>query len=218
MRHYRDEDWINVYGYTSETFQPFEFAKDNFAFWLQKSFLKSTRIRVYYNYMRYFHNEHFTEYDSENSLLGFRFYQSLNKKLNLNFGYNFIISETDVIKDETDASYEEDIFTLGLEYKLPKLFGKSNQFNIGTQYSHRYYQTDNNPILDPVHSGREDSNYRLSLDYNIRMHKSLNLTGIFNWYERKSTSTMKENEITLADEKNYKQYQTGLKITYIFKY
>ena len=50
------------------------------------------------------------------------------------------------------------------------------------------------------------------------MHKSLNLTGIFNWYERKSTSTMKENEITLADEKNYKQYQTGLKITYIFKY
>lgn len=63
VAHFRDNDWVKIYGYTPITFQPFTFSKNDFSFWMQHNFNTNTRVRVYFSLMKYYYNNHFTEYD-----------------------------------------------------------------------------------------------------------------------------------------------------------
>jgi len=83
VRHFRDEDWVDLYGYTPVTFVPFSFSKDNYGFWIQNTFFKSTRIKLSLDYSKYYYNKHYTEYDSKNFLYGIYLYQTIFKKLRL---------------------------------------------------------------------------------------------------------------------------------------
>jgi hypothetical protein len=53
VRHYRDDDWVEIFGYTIQAFRPFSFSKDDFSFWAQHYFSKSTRARIYFTIKKY---------------------------------------------------------------------------------------------------------------------------------------------------------------------
>ncbi len=94
VRHFRDDDWVYYYGYTEVTFQPYTFSKDNFSFWVHQVFpWKTTRARLYFTYSRYFLNEAYTEYDSNDYMYGIRIYQSLLKNLQVSLGYLYTTSD-----------------------------------------------------------------------------------------------------------------------------
>lgn len=230
IRHFRDDDWVENLGYTPETYQPYEFSKANYSAWFQQYlFKKKTRLRLYFSYMQYFHNEHYTEYDCDNYLYGIRVYQLLTKSIRVDAGYKYVTSDAkgidvandtneDDIANRGDATYKEHIYSLGAAFKLPKVFGLKNDINITGQYQERFYETDHFLELDPLHAGRYDTNIRVYSRYNLIIHSYLSLTAFFNWIYR-DTETMAElNRQYVSNEKDYSQYQIGIKINYRFQF
>jgi hypothetical protein len=230
VRHFRDDDWTDRFGYTPETFTPYSFSKDDFSAWIQHYFFgKSTRLRLYFSYMRYYHNEHYTEYDSDNYLYGFRVYQLLVKNLKLNAGYKYITSDAkaidlvndtdeDAVANRGDATYNEHIYIAGIEFKFPRVFSMNNDISITGQYQRRFYTTDHFYELDPLHAGRNDTNIRVYTKYNLRILSYMSLTAFFNWIFRDSDTSAEENREYISNEKDYSQYQIGIKLNYKFRF
>jgi len=230
IRHFRDDDWVDRFGYIPEAYQPYEFSKDNFGAWFQHYFSwKTTRIRLYFSYMRYFHNEHYTEYDCDNYLYGFRVFQLLTKNIRVDAGYKYITSDAkgidvvndtdeDAIANRGDADYKEHIYSVGAAFKFPKVFDLKNDITITGQYQRRFYQTDHFLELDPIHAGRHDKNIRVYTRYNLYVLSNLSLTAYFNWIYRDTDTSAERNQVYLSNEKDYSQYQIGIKINYKFRF
>jgi hypothetical protein len=228
VRHFRDEDWVKYYGYTPITFQPYEFSKDDFSFWLQHVFSwKSTRARAYFSYDRYFLNPSNTEYDSNDFLYGLRIFQKLTDKLDANIGYYYITSdaksydepgETKKTSDDSDASNYEHVYAIGFDYQMPKLFKLKNEISIDAQYQRAFYTTNHFLELDPLHAGRYDYNYRVFVNYNWDIFKNFSLTAFYQWMARESSTSAEANREYVSDEKDYTQYRIGIKFNYSFSF
>ena len=227
VRHFRDPNWVRIHGYKPFVFQPFAFAKDNFGFYIQKYFFKNTRIKLSLYYARYFHNEHFTEYDSKDLLYGIKLYQPISKKLRLEFSYQYVTSDakgydasyqTPETTTGPDATYVEDRFSLGLLWRLPKLSKRSNNLTVRFDFLKRYYSSPYRALEDPLHAGRVDNNYRFFITYNINLYKALKLSLFYNWYMRDSDTKAKINSFYVSNEKDYNQSRIGLKLVYRLKF
>ena len=224
VRHFRDEDWVVYYGFTPETFQPYEFSKDDFSFWLQYIFnWKTTRARAYFSYDRYYLNPSNTEYDSNDFLYGFRIFHSLTDKLDVSAAYYYITSdakgydepgETKSASDDSDASNYEHVYALGLDYQMPKIFSLENDLSIDAQYSRAFYTTDHFLELDPLHAGRYDYNYRVFVNYNWFIFDDFSVTAFYQWMARESSTSAEANREYVSDEKDYTQYRIGLRFNY----
>ncbi|MCX6272728.1 MAG: hypothetical protein NTU44_16225 [Bacteroidetes bacterium] len=226
VRHFRDRQWVAVYGYTPETFQPFSFRKKEYEFLVQNTFCINTRVRLTLAKSSCFHNKHFTEYDCRNSSYGITLYQPLHEKVKIEAAYEFATSkakgydasyETKVTSKGPDASYKEDDFNLLINWKLPFLFKHEQDVEAECGYSIRYYSSKFPMEWDEEHAGRVDKNLRLSLTYSVNLQKQLKISGFYNWLNRDSYTSAKENQMYLSDEKNYNQSLVGLKITYKLK-
>lgn len=225
IRHFRDDDWVSVYGYTPQTFQPYVFSKDTYAFWIQNTFLKNSRIMFTYNYQVYYHNEHYTEYDCQNHLLRTKLYQPLHKKLRMELMYQFTKSfakgydeshETRENSNDSDASFDEDGFSAGLIWTLPKLKKLNHSLKGECVVYKRYYTTRQYLELDLLHAGRTDNSIRMNFNYDLSLKKNLTLSLFYNWLYRDSGSKSSLNTEYISDEKDYRQNQAGIGITYGF--
>jgi len=228
VRHFRDEDWVKYYGYTPETFRPYLFSKDGFSFWAQQILpWKTTRVRLYFTYDRYYLDESNTEYDSNDYLYGFRIYQSLFNNLDLNFGYFYTTSdakgydelnETKVNSDDSDATNYEHAYFAGFDYVLPKVFSRNNDISIDVQYLRAFYTTDKYLEVDPLHAGRFDYNYRLYVNYNIDLMENFSATAFYNWFGRESSTSAEVNREYVSNEKDYTQFRVGINFNYIIRF
>ena len=90
VRHFRDRQWVILYGFSPITFQPYIFSKNNYGFWIQNTFFKNSRVKFTLYYSTYFHNEQFTEFDSKNFTYSFQLYQRIHKNIRLDIGYKYI--------------------------------------------------------------------------------------------------------------------------------
>jgi hypothetical protein len=226
VRHFRDEDWVDVYGYTPETFQAFSFSKNLYGVWIQNTFFNSTRLRLLFSVAQYYHNKHYTEYDSDNITYGFMLNQKIYRKFAVEIAYQFIKSKakafdasTETIDNSThaDASYEEDKFFLGFNWKLPRIFKLTNNLNVRATYSKRYYSSKRYLEIDRLHAGRIDDNIRIYAKYRVMVTKNLKASVFYNWFQRESNTSALLNKKYLANEKNYQQYQVGLELVYKLK-
>lgn len=228
VRHFYDDDWVYFYGYVSESFQPYKFSKEDYSFWFQQNFWKNaTRVRLYFSYSQYFHNIHYTEFDSDDFLYGIRIYQKIFKNLVVNIGYRYTTSdakgfdgpgETRELSDDSDASNYEHIYNAGFEYKLPKIFSKTNDISLTVQYQEQFFTTNQFLELDPLHAGRYDYNYRIFANYDFNLFSDLSVSAFYNWLNRSTSTSEKGNQQYISDEKDYTQYQIGLKLKYKIKF
>jgi hypothetical protein len=228
VRHFRDEDWVKFYGYTPIAFRPYEFSKDDFSFWLQHIFnWKTTRVRGYFSYMKYYLDESNTEYDSNDFLFGGRIYQSITKKLDINLGYYYITSdakgydeagEIRETSDDSDATNYEHVYIAGIDFQMPKIFSLKNDISIDAQYQRAFYTTDHFLELDPLHAGRFDYNYRVFVNYNWDLFKDFSLTAFYQWMGRESSTSASANQEYVSDEKDYTQFRIGVKFNYVIKF
>ncbi len=227
VRNYRDDQWVDVYGYTPETFKPYVFSKDYFGITLQNSFFKNTRIYLTLHYARYYHNEYFTVYDSKDLLYGVKIHQPLNKKFKIKASYQFVNSiakgynsaiETPETSLGPDATFDEDRFTLGFIWQLPKISNYRHSIDVNSLIMLRYYTTDLPPLVDPLHSGRVDKNYRLYFYYRVQLSKSLRLSINYKYFLRDSDTKALINSLYISNEKDYNQYQIGAELTYKINY
>jgi hypothetical protein len=227
VRHFRDEDWVAVYGYTPQTFMPFSYSKDNYGFWIQNTFFKDTRIRLMMDYSRYYYNKHYTEYDSKNFLYGINLYQPIIKNLRVEAGYHYATSdakgydqpgETKQNSDDSDASYEEDGYRFGVTYDLPRI--KKIDHNLAAEfvYEKRYFTSQHYLEEDREHAGRVDKVFEMSFTYAVEFSKSWKLSAFYNYFMRESSTSAVENQAYLSAEKDYHQSQVGLEVTYNLKF
>lgn len=227
VRHFRDQDWVKQFGYTPATFQPFEFAKDNFGIWLHRYLFRHSLLRFYFNWMGYFYNSHFTEFDSHNYLSGFTLYQGAGKTIQLKTGFRYIWSgakgtdepgEVKPLSNDADASYREEIYLIGLKWNPLKFRRRPIHFEIETRYYRRSYCSTHFVEADPLHAGRLDENFRLYLNLSIQPASSLEIRWFYNWFLRDSDSVSEINRTYIADEKDYRQTQTGVRLIYTLKF
>jgi len=223
VRHFRDADWVDVYGYTPETFVQFAYSKDNIGFWVQNYFFKNTRVRLDFDYSQYYHNKHYTEYDCKDYHIGGRLYQPVHKKVNLEFGYEYIYSnakgydepgETKETSDDADATHFENDFIFGVNVDLPKMKKVKHEADIRLVYENRQYLSEHYLEEDPEHTGRIDNNIQFSANYTVDLNKSFSLSGFYRFNFRNSTSVSPVNELYLSGEKDYDQSQIGFQVTY----
>ena len=227
VRHFRDDDWVEVYGYTPETFVPFSYAKDNYGFWIQNTFFKNTRVKLAFDYAQYFHNKHYTEYDSKNYIFGISLFQPLNKKIKLQAGYEYEYSdakgydedgETRQTADDADATYKEYGFDLGLTWQLPEIKKKEHSIELLLGYQNRIYLSEHYLEEDPEHTGRVDDNVQVALNYDFNISKAFTLGAFYKFAMRNSDSESAINSLYLAAEKEYHQNQVGLQVVYNIKF
>lgn len=223
VRHFRDEDWIAVYGYIPVTFQPYEFSKDDFSFWVQHYIFKTTRARLYFSYYKYFLDKNNTEYDSDDFMYGIRVYQTLSKNFSVNAGYKYINSkakgydepgETIQTSDDVNATNYSHSYFAGMSYSLPLILNMRNSISIDAQYERAIYTTDQFYELDPIHAGRHDDNYDITLAYDIAPSGDTRITAFYSLLKRITGTPVEVNAEYISDEKSYDQYQTGVKISY----
>jgi opacity protein-like surface antigen len=227
VRHFRDADLAKVYGYIPSTFVPFSFSKDSYLLWVQNTF-KKTRVRLLLNYVQYFHNEHYTEYDCNDWAYGINILQPVGKNFKVEFAYQFTTSdargydepgETKATADDADATYEEDEFSLGITWRLPRFKKKLNHnLSLDADFQKRYYQSEHYLEVDEEHAGRVDDNFHLFVGYDIRLSKSFSLAAFYNFYNRDSDTRAEQNQEYLSAEKDYSQNQVGVEVTYSFKF
>lgn len=227
VRHFRDNQWIDIYGYTPVTFTPYAFSKDNFGIYFQNTFFKNTRVRFSLYHARYYHNKHYTEYDSKDWLYGINLYQRLHKNFRLDVAYQYVTSDakgydasyqTPETTTGPDATFAEDRFKIGFLWKFPKLAKRSNDLTVNFHYIMRYYSSPYTPIQDPLHAGRVDANYRVFATYNIMLSKYLKLSVFYNWLMRDSHTMSIINSIYVSNEKDYHQNRIGFKLVYSLKF
>ena len=228
VRHFRDEQWVDVYGYKDPiAFQPYAFSKDNYGLWIQNTFFKNTRIKASLYYAPYYHNKHYTEYDSKNWTYGIQIYQPLHKKFRIEAGYQFITSdakgydasvETPETTNGPDATYVEDRFNIGFVWSLPKMKKIKHSFSAKSAFMNRYYTTTHPVEVDWLHAGRYDKNIRLYFNYTVTLSKSIQIRAYYNWYGRDSETTSEFNRNYVSNEKDYTQNIYGLNFTYKLKF
>jgi len=226
VRHFRDEQWIAIFGYNPIVFQPYAFSKDNYGFWIQKTFFKNTRLKLNFYYALYYHNEHYTEYDSKNLYFGFTLYQPVHKKVRLEIGYQYVNSdakgydaayETPETTLGPDATYAEDRFTLGVLWDLPRIDKIRHSISAKGGFQARYYSSKHPLEIDRLHAGRVDKNLRLFFNYNIRLNSAMRLRAYYYWLGRNSDTSAEINKTFISNEKDYRQNIVGLEFTYRLK-
>lgn len=219
VRHFRDEQWTDVIGYGDErAFTPYEFSKDNFGIYAQNTFFKRTRVKLSLYHARYYHNESYTEYDSKDWLYGVYLYQGIGKKIRLDAGYQFVTSDTYRYPEvPPDATFEEDRFTFGVLWRFPKVKKRSHYLDVDFHMLYRYYASEFSPLVDALHVGRVDKNYRVYATYNISITKPLRLSLYYNWLMRDTDTKALINSRYVSNEKDYHQNKIGFKLVYSFK-
>ena len=226
VRHFRDEEWVDVVGYVPEAFQPYSFSKDDFSFWLQHNVFEDTRVRLYFSFMKYYHNEHYTEYNCDNLLYGFRIYQDLTKEIRIDGGFKYEVSDAAGLRrsftndrySSIDADNDSYIYDFGIDFELPKVFGLKNDLGLSGQLETAYYSTKNFVEVDPLHAGRIDHNYRVNIDYSVDLFSDLSVRVFYNWLYRDSRTSSEINSEEVSEEKDYTQYLAGLQFSYKFEF
>jgi len=227
VRNFRDDAWVDVFGYIPITFKPYSFSKDSYGAYIQNTFWKGTRVRLSLFHARYYHNQWFTEYDSKDWLYGINLFQRLHKNFRLDASYTYVTSdakgydaayETPETTTGPDATYVEDRFKIGFYWKFPKLKKRRNDLTVSFNYLKRYYSSPYTPIEDPLHAGRVDANYRLYFTYHINMFKNFDVSVYYNWLMRDSRTESPINSVYVSNEKDYRDDVIGLKLRYKFKF
>lgn len=227
IRHFRDEDWVKVYGFTPETFVPMSFSKDFYGFWIQNTFGRNTVVRGSASYSQYFYDKNYTEYDSKDQSFGIKVNQPLNKNIRLELGYELTLSdakgydmpgETKETSTNSDASFVDDTYTARISAKLPKVFKMDNSISIEGEFAKRYFTSKHYLEVDPTHAGRVDDVYVFSVNYDLAINKSFGCSAFYNFFMRDSNTTAPENQEYVSAEKDYKQNQVGISVNYNIKF
>jgi hypothetical protein len=227
IRHYRDEDYTRLIGFVPEAFKPMAFSKETYGAWVQHSILSKTNLRLSVDYMRYFYNVHYIEYDSRDISYEIRVLQTMSEKLRFQFAYSFTQSkakgfdeahETLHTSDDADASFVDNSIAASVTYKLPSWLGLSHDISLDGKFGERHFSSRHYIEYDMLHAGRLDFNYNFSVSYGFRISKTINASLFYNYLERVTDSRSAINREMVMLEKSYRQNQVGLALTYSLKF
>ncbi len=137
---------------------------------------KKNYLGVTYEFRRAWYNNYFPEYDSDRHSFGI--YIQRYTPIKVKLGYKFYKStargydqdgETKETSDETDISYEQDLFYTSVCSDV-RAFSLNVETEIKLDVYHRVYTSQKPYYIDPLHLGRDE--WRLSVEPSAKLYIS----------------------------------------------
>lgn len=123
------------------------------------------------------------------------------------------VGETLATSDDSDPSYERDLYRLGVDLALPQLARYVDEIGLTFLFMDYYYTADKLLVEDPYHVGRRDLNYK----YTVELQRKLSRDVTLRLAARRSSRTVESPwEGDLATDKAFVQWQTWVDLTYRF--
>ncbi len=217
IRHYRDKEWIEFYGNSSDSFKEYWFAKDNYEILISKKILKNLSLNVLYNFADYYFGKYFTEYDAEQNIFGGKIFYRISRKLKINAGMKYVYLKAKG-KPGVDPSYNEYKYYLSGSYSLHPFFGIKNSVALSLIYNERFYSSNYNFYSDPLHSGRYDKSILIFLYYNFTFKNIGDFSFFYNFNKRDAETVFNETTDSISRDKSFSQQRFGLKYKYSIKF
>jgi hypothetical protein len=182
----------------------------------------SAKILYEENYRYY--NQPFMENDISAWEIRGNLTWKMSRVLNWNFDYSFesasaraidTVWETPDNSDDSDASYDRDLYRLGLDiFNKNKLLKKVlDRISLSFLFMDYYYSTNRTLVDDPYHAGRRDMFYKGTVDLRKRISKPMTLKLAVRRTERVVQSPW-EGDITT--DKDFTQWLYWLSLNYRF--
>lgn len=215
VRQYIDHDG-------TEAYEKYIYDRNSYQLDTQYRVTKRNYLIFDFAFKQEYYNEFFTEYDAEIQEYKIGWKHSF-KQYYLTGMYEYIDYKNDVptISEALqagygrDASYESNVFSLSLRYKKIKLSkGKSFRPSFRGSIEQRYYQTEFDTLIDPIHSGREDNITNLGISCDFYFFKFFDISLDYKHTYRKVDATYKD----LSETKEYTRDKVGLEFTYHWKW
>lgn len=216
VRHLRDSD-LRGGGPSVDPFQPFEFDKGDVRLDYSHRLGIDHRARWHLGLASFRHVDAFREFDSDNVFAGLRLDSRLSRTFRLSYALEYTDSaargwdeegETLETSDDTDPSYRQWDVMVAARFRLP---GKRRStLFLQAEVGLREYTTDKPASVAPLHNGREDDLLRFYASWQLDLGKGYSLTLFGQLRDRSSTALI---EADIGDEKDYEQYELGLRLT-----
>lgn len=219
------DNWVRNYKYTlpsgSTSSDPVEFSYDKNMFKLDANYrlFRKDWVYLYTRFEQYFHNDHFTEYDADATIIGVGWRHSF-KTFYFSVKYNFRQYNCDGAPDVainnpdafSDASYDADIIEIGFRNKKVE-FARHRYIRpfITFEFESRGYQNDN--PQDTFHAGREDKIYNVTFGADFNLWPNIDFNAEYNHKYRNTDSSINSD---ISKTKDYIANEFSLGVQYSF--
>ena len=169
--------------------------------------------------LRYY-NQTFIENDIDASEIRGTIYLDPHRSWNFSADYSYeyakaravdSVGETPETSDDSDGTYERDLYRLGITWKprfLRKLIDRVDLSGLLMLY---YFPTEKELFDDPYHAGRKDTVYKVSLGFERRLNKQLTVD-VSGRYTVRTVDSPWPGDITL--DKDYDKYRIWVGFAY----
>ncbi|MEM7352815.1 MAG: hypothetical protein AAF657_18615 [Acidobacteriota bacterium] len=216
VRHIRDSDLTGA-ARRADPFQAFEFERSEGRLGFAQPLGASFTARYHLGLASFRHSVAFREFDSENAFGGLRLDQQLTRRLRLSYGVELTESsargydeagETRATSDDTDPSYRQLDLMMAARYRLP---GERRQtLFLQAEAGQRDYTTDKSTAAAPLHAGRDDDLLRFYASWQIDLSSRYGLTVFAQSRSRSSSAPI---DLDIGVEKDFDQWEAGLRLT-----
>ncbi len=216
VRHLRDSDLTGA-GRTADPFQAFEFEKSEGRIRYFHPIGTALEARYTLGLASFRHSQAFREFDSDNVVGAVRLDHHLTRRFRLSYGVEYTDSqargfdedgETLETSDDTDPTYRQLDLMLAARVRLPG--NRRPVLFFQAETGQREYTTDKPESLAPLHAGREDDLLRLyaslQLDLSSRYRMAI-------FAQARTRSSSAPVDIDVGVEKDYDQFETGLRLS-----
>lgn len=216
LRHYYDEDLGSLSNATSHV--PYVYEKHQVTAEFEQEFFEKMTADVYYKYARDIYDENFEEYDADDHIFGLDLEFDVTRSISLEAGYEFETSEakgydepgeTLETSDDRDYAYEEDTFSGGLSFRLPRSLPHRPRLNIDYSYRVRDFVTDK--VADEYHYGREDTESILRLELDMRINRNWSYEFAYTFQDRDVDVPLRQQ---IQEVKNFTRNRIGFEVSY----
>lgn len=115
--------------------------------------------------------------------------------------------------DDSDPSYERDLYRLGVDLSLPQLARYVDEIGLTFLFMDYYYTAGRLLVEDPYHVGRRDLNYK----YTVELTRKLSRDVTMRLAARRSSRTVESPwEGDLTTDKAFVQWQAWVDLAYRF--
>lgn len=189
--------------------------------WRQAVSRKLAATLVFERNFRYYNRE-FMENDIEAWELRGSLAWNVSRVLSLSGDYSFEdgngrgldeVGEAFATSDNSDPSYERDLYRLGVDLVLPQLERYVDEIGLTFLFMDYYYTAKRSLVDDPYHVGRRDLNYK----YTVELQRKLTRDVTLRVAARRSSRTVESPwEGDLTTDKAFVQWQTWVDLAYRF--
>ncbi len=172
-----------------------------------------------WKYEEYRYDPEFIEYDARATTWGVRGTMRPRRGLRVDLGYTLRQSaakgydesgETRGASDESDTSYDQDVYDLRARLDAGRLWGRDAVLMLRGAVARRFYLTEKSRADDPYHAGRDDTYVTVAGGVDVRLTEAAHLEFFAEWRSR-AAHTDAVPDIGLS--KDFEAARVGLRLS-----